>query len=364
MLVDALQKVGASRSIVLDENDVILAGNGVVEAASEAGLTKVQVVEADGDTIVAVRRRGLSDEQKRDLAIYDNRTAELATWNVEQLAADLKDGLDLSPFFFDEELKSILGDGPKVGLTDPDAVPAERPTGIVAGDLFELGAHRLLCGDCTVAGDVARLMGNVRASAVVTDSPYGIGRKGIANDDEDGQRKLFDGVLAAIPVRDGVVINFQSPRLFPAWLDAVRRHGHRFERALWFYDETDVTFPWRGWLMTSQMALVSTIGTPEWPEDVPFHHDCYIVKTAGQQDDSGNHPTAKPIDVVRNLLAHTVGLVYEPFAGSGTTFIAGEQLTRTCYGIELMPSYCQVIIDRWEAFTGQKAVKVGEAIRV
>jgi hypothetical protein len=107
MLVDALQKVGVSRSIVVDEDGVILAGNGVVEAASEAGITKVQIVEADGETLVAVRRRGLTAGQKRDLAIYDNRTAELAVWNVEQLAADLQNGEDLSAFFYDDELKAL-----------------------------------------------------------------------------------------------------------------------------------------------------------------------------------------------------------------------------------------------------------------
>lgn len=107
MLADALRKVGASRSIVVDEDGVILAGNGVVEAASEAGLTKVQIVEADGETIIAVRRRGLTEAQKRELAIYDNRTAELATWDVEQLKADTANGLDLAPFFFEDELKEL-----------------------------------------------------------------------------------------------------------------------------------------------------------------------------------------------------------------------------------------------------------------
>src|SRR5688572_20032022 len=81
MLVEALQKVGAARSIVIDEAGEVLAGNGVLEAAGEAGLTKLQIIEADGETIIAVRRTGLSDAQKRELAIYDNRTAELAEWN-------------------------------------------------------------------------------------------------------------------------------------------------------------------------------------------------------------------------------------------------------------------------------------------
>jgi hypothetical protein len=109
MLVDALQKVGAARSIVIDEEGVILAGNGVAEASAQAGLTKLQIVEADGETIVAVRRRGLTPEQKRQLAIFDNRTAELAEWNVEMLVADLQAGDDLSAYFLPEEIEKLTG---------------------------------------------------------------------------------------------------------------------------------------------------------------------------------------------------------------------------------------------------------------
>lgn len=119
MLTDALRVVGASRSIVVDEAGVILAGNGVVEAASAAGLTKLQIVDADGDTVVAVRRRGLTDVQKRQLAIYDNRTAELAEWNVAQLTADLQNGEDLTAFFVDDELKTL-------GVVVPNFGPAGK----------------------------------------------------------------------------------------------------------------------------------------------------------------------------------------------------------------------------------------------
>jgi len=107
MIVDALQKVGAARSIVIDEKNEVLAGNATLEAAAEAGLTKVKVVEADGTEVVAVRRTGLSDDQKRDLALYDNRAAELAEWDVEQLMQDVEAGVDLSGFFSDDELKSL-----------------------------------------------------------------------------------------------------------------------------------------------------------------------------------------------------------------------------------------------------------------
>jgi ParB-like chromosome segregation protein Spo0J len=109
MIVDALQAVGAARSIVIDEQNVVLAGNGVIDAAAQAGITKVQVVEADGDTIVAVQRRGLTGEQKRKLAMFDNRTNELSDWNPDQLREDKDAGLDLSPFFTEDELNKILG---------------------------------------------------------------------------------------------------------------------------------------------------------------------------------------------------------------------------------------------------------------
>jgi hypothetical protein len=112
MVVDALHKVGAARSIVIDEDNVILAGNGVTEAAAEAGITRVRVVEAAGDELIAVRRSGLTAEQKRALAIYDNRTAELAQWNPEQLGADAAAGLDLSPWFTDAEAARLIGGPP------------------------------------------------------------------------------------------------------------------------------------------------------------------------------------------------------------------------------------------------------------
>jgi hypothetical protein len=174
MVVDALHSVGAARSIVIDEDNVVLAGNGVTEAAAEAGITKVQVIDVDGSTLVAVRRKGLSEEQKRALAIYDNRTAELAEWNAEQLQADLDAGLSLQPWFSEEEQARLLKSGPKAGFTDPDAVPEERVTDIKLGDLFELGRHRLLCGDSTDPVLVERLMDGTRAGLMNTDPPYGV----------------------------------------------------------------------------------------------------------------------------------------------------------------------------------------------
>jgi hypothetical protein len=108
MVADAFRQVGAARSIVIDEQNVILAGNEATRGAASAGITKVRTIDAAGDELIAVRRRGLSPEQKRALAIYDNRTAELAEWNAEQLQADEAAGLDFKPFWTPEELQRLL----------------------------------------------------------------------------------------------------------------------------------------------------------------------------------------------------------------------------------------------------------------
>lgn len=109
MIVDALHQVGAARSIVVDEDNIILAGNGVIEAAAQAGIERVRVIEADGNEIIAVKRTGLTEEQKRKLALFDNRTAELAEWDAEQIAADLEAGLDFDGLFTEDELDKLIG---------------------------------------------------------------------------------------------------------------------------------------------------------------------------------------------------------------------------------------------------------------
>jgi hypothetical protein len=122
MLVASLQEVGAARSIVIDENNRVLAGNGTVAAAAEAGIENVQVVDADGETIIAVRRSGLSKDQKTRLALLDNRTADIAEWDVEMLASIAKDGVDINDLWSENELNLMIGD-----IQPPNDPRAEWP---------------------------------------------------------------------------------------------------------------------------------------------------------------------------------------------------------------------------------------------
>ena len=137
LIVDAMHAVGAARSIVIDENNVVLAGNATIDAAAEAGIERVRIVEADGDEVIAVRRAGLTAAQKRTLALADNRASELSTWNLDQLRADADAGLDLAAFFQPAELADLLGADAPVPRFEP--VDAEHR-------LDELQPH---CRTCT-----------------------------------------------------------------------------------------------------------------------------------------------------------------------------------------------------------------------
>ena len=143
MIRQALGEVGAARSIVIDERGVVLAGNGVLEAAADAGIERVQVVDADGETIIAVRRTGLSEEQKRKLALYDNRTAELATWDGEQLAADLEAGLSFDGLFSNDELQAIMEHAADEQLADERRAKDMLGTLSVDGYDLEINAAKL-----------------------------------------------------------------------------------------------------------------------------------------------------------------------------------------------------------------------------
>lgn len=374
MVSDALRAVGAARSIVIDEDNIILAGNGVTDACAEAGITRLRVIEADGNELIAVRRSGLTADQKRALAIYDNRTSELATWNVEQLQADLKDGLDFAPFFFEDELKALLADSAvKVGHTDPDAVPAERATDIQRGDLFALGAHRLLCGDCTSEADVMAPMGDVHSDFVLTDPPYGM--------DLDTD---WSGAIGAIgAIGHGTkgntypkVVGDDAP-FDPAALFALcNRAREMFLFGADYYAERIPARASGSWLVwdkrkPSQADAIGSEFELIWSKVKHkrrvLRHDWFGFLSSANSTEAHDrvHPTQKPTSLLVDILTQwgqSNDVVSDPYAGSGSTLLACEQLDRACYAIEIVPSYCQVIIDRWEQFTGQKAVKVGEAI--
>ena len=152
LIKESLQKYGAARSIVIDEENRILAGNGTIEGAKAAGIKNVRIIETNGDEIIAVKRSGLSEDEKVGLALADNRTGDLSEWDAEMLH-QLSEEHDLSPWFEQEDLDELFNAttlDPVEGNTDPDDVPEPPEDPITKpGDLWILGNHRLLCGDST-----------------------------------------------------------------------------------------------------------------------------------------------------------------------------------------------------------------------
>jgi ParB-like chromosome segregation protein Spo0J len=182
LIQESLKRYGAARSIVIDENNRILAGNGTIEGAKAAGIKNVRIIETDGDEIIAVKRTGLSEHDKVGLALADNRTSDLSDWDAEMLHR-LSEEQDISPWFDDDDLAEIIGEVEKLPgeeHTDPDDVPEVDEEAVITkpGDLWILGDHRLLCGDSTDTVAMERLIQKEPADLWITDPPYNVNYEG------------------------------------------------------------------------------------------------------------------------------------------------------------------------------------------
>jgi DNA modification methylase len=377
LITDALREVGAARSIVIDETGTILAGNATVEAAGNAGIDRVRIVEADGSELIAVRRSGLSPEQKRRLALLDNRTAELAEWDTTVLASFAED-TDLSGLWEADELVDLLATGEVPGalLGDPEDVP-ELPADPVTqpGDLWLLGPHRLLCGDTTRREDLERLMAGERAACLWTDPPYGVGYVGgtkdaltLANDDAAGLEGLLRASFATVTdvLVPGAAFYIAHPAgpLSVVFLQVVTDLGWKLRQMLvWVKDR--LVLGHSDYHYIHEPILYGFLpgggrrgrGAAGWYGDDSQTSVFAIPRPSASPD----HPTSKPVALVSAMLGNSTkrgDVILDPFGGSGSTLIAGEQLGRCCRLLELDPRYCDVVVKRWEGLTGQTAERV------
>jgi len=234
--------------------------------------------------------------------------------------------------------------------------------GVTLGDIWQLGPHRLLCGDCRDASALDRLMQGERVQAVVTDPIYGTSRPGVAQDDEDPGR-IAMAAAKLLPGDDLLCAVFQSPRLLLGWIEALRSAGFTFERLLWMYKDAQTAYPWRGWLLKSETIILASRGKPAWQDVHPYAHDCYDVhEVRGELDeDIGWHGSIKPLSVVADLVQRLCpprGLVFDGFLGSGTTLMACEQTGRVCRGVEIEEANVAVILERYTRATGTQPVRL------
>ena len=376
LIAESLKQFGAARSIVIDEDNRILAGNGTIEGAKAAGIENVRVIETDGTEIIAVKRTGLSEDEKIGLALADNRTSDLSDWDKDMLQ-QLSEEHDVAPWFDADDLAAILGEVeqlPAEGLTDADDVPEapEKPI-TKPGDLWILGDHRLLCGDSTDVLAVERLMAGQKADMVFTDPPYGISydeswRKAgskyfggstdykVANDHIADWSQVFSLMQADVAyvwhdhrfaalVAEGLLEAGYEVKQQIVWLKPfgiMSRQDYNWQHeCAWYAIKKGTSHQWAG----------DKKQTTVWPATVPNH------PMAPDDDARTVHPTQKPVDLaITAIQNHSVKLVLDLFGGSGSTLIACEKTFRYCRMMELDPTYCDVIVKRWEDFTGKKAM--------
>jgi DNA modification methylase len=403
----SIQEFGFRQPIVVDDEGVIIIGHTRFKAAKKLGLTEVPVHIA----------RGLSPEKIKALRIADNKTAEIAEWNLELLPIELAElqamDFDLGLLGFDQdELAKLLDPGVQEGLCDPDEVPAPPDEAITKpGDLWVLGEHRLLCGDSSKPADVDRLLDGQPIHLVNTDPPYNVKVEPRSNNAIAAGLSSFQGTThhqkldverhpekakptgKKLRAKDRPLANdFVSDQEFDALLDA------------WFGNIARVLVPGRGFyiwggyancgnyppflkkheLYFSQAIIwvkehpVLTrkdfMGNHEWcfygwregaahvylgPNNAT---DVWSVKKVNPQ--SMVHLTEKPVELAVRAMQYSSRAgenVLDLFGGSGSTLIAAEQTSRKAFLMELDPLYCDVTVQRFERFTGRKAERIAQA---
>lgn len=360
-VAESMEQVGYITPIVIDENRLILAGETRCKALKKRGVKRDKVLQV----------LGLTEEQKKKYRLLDNKVGEIAEWDLDLLAGELEavdfDGFD---FGFDDLLGDLSdGEGEEAQAVDDNYDPElpEEPKS-KRGDIWQLGRHRLMCGDSTDITDIVKLMGEKLADLLLTDPPYNVNYEGgtgltIQNDNmEDAAFRQF--LQDAFKCADAVM---KPGAVFYIW--HADSEGFNFRGAC-----HDIGWQVRQCLIWNKNALVLGRQDYQWK-----HEPCLYGWKGGashiwlgdrsqttvldydKPSKSDIHPTMKPIPLfdyqIRNSCPNG-GIVLDLFNGSGTTIMACEQNGRCAYCCELDPKYVDAAIERWEHFTGEKAVLI------
>ena len=372
-IAGSIKEFGFNNPVLVDEDNGIIAGHGRVMAAQKLGLQAVP----------CIRLAHLSDTQRKAYVIADNRLALNAGWDDQMLTLELQelDGedFDLSLLGFEaDELNALLNPIKETeGLTDEDAVPdvPEEPK-TKPGDIYQLGRHRLMCGDSTSIDAVEKLMDGGKADLTFTSPPYNANTKAGDGDifTSKKSKKLYgegysdnlqssqyvDFATSVLEncflVTDGFVfwnVSYNANSRFEYIQQISNRLPNLIEQICW---KKTSTIPFKGSLMRDwePIYLFSTNGNLLGLDEVVSNF--WQVSNTNSQTE--NHKACFPVELPEKgikLIKQKTGIVFDPFGGSGTTMIACEKLGRTNFTMELDPKYCDVIVKRWEDFTGQKA---------
>jgi DNA modification methylase len=386
-LAASIREWGWTTPILVSPDGGVIAGHGRLLAARQLGMVNVPVIVAEG----------WSEPKTRAYVLADNQLALQAGWDNELLALELGElgelGFDLDLTGFGEDEIAALTPGGTEGLTDPDEVPEPPAEPITkAGDLWLLGDHRLLCGDSTKAEDVARLMGGEKADLCFTSPPYNAGNSktgaydGMKRTDfkkmyvHDLDRMTSDEYKAFLLSVLDRVTEIATESACVLWNVAYNANSRReygevaFGHSALKVQETIVWDKSHGMnvagnhVYSRSAEFVFLLAKTEKycsNQNGGVYWNVWRISTRDGDNMHNGHGASFPVALPsQGITQHSCegDTVYEPFCGSGTTLIAAEQLGRKCYGMEISPAYCDVIVKRWEQFTGKQATR--ESARV
>lgn len=398
----SIKEFGFKVPLVIDSAGVIVAGHTRHKAAKKLGLQKVPCIVADD----------LTPEQVKAFRLADNKVGELATWNTELEFLELSEldkiGIDMSLFGFDPIQQTDRGEVVEDPVPEPDT---SKPAVTKRGDVWELGRHRLICGDSTDAATIEKLTQGAAVDMILTDPPYNVdygakndmlnradkgnrNARAIENDKMsdanfysfllDVYKNLFgaakDGAAIYICHADTESVNF---------INAFKEAGfYLSERLVWnknFMVLGRCDYHWKhepilyGWkpgaahyftdsrsetTVLEDKRDLNKMSKPElkaYIKELLQNGPPATVIDMDKPIKNADHPTMKPVKLIAYLIRNSSRpgeIVLDVFGGSGSTLMAAEQTGRTCYTCELDERYCDVIVKRWEAFTGEKAVKL------
>ena len=387
-IADSITAFGFVVPILVDEAGAIIAGHGRHAAAQLLALEQVPVTEV----------KGLSEAKRRALALADNKIAENAGWNRELLAAELPEladllvieGLDIAiTGFAPVEIDQITADFEEDSSDPADTIDptwTTAPPVTKPGDIWELGRHRLLCGDARTAGDLAKLMGEAQAAMAFLDPPYNVRVRDIVG---RGRVKHAEFAMASGELSRGDFVDFLKSTLGAA--AAVSRagavhfvcmdwrhvgelleasdtaYGHTLNLAVWVKSNAG-----QGSFYRSQHELVGVFRVGEEPHlnnielgrhgrsrSNVWHYAGVNTFRTGRLDELKSHPTVKPVALVADAMRDCTrrgDIVLDTFCGSGTTILAAERVGRRAYTLELEPRFVDVAIRRWQAYSRKDAV--------
>lgn len=362
-IASSIREFGFVNPVLIDKEFNIIAGHGRVMAAKKLGLTEVPCVYVEG----------LTEAQRKAYILADNRLGELAEWDMDIVTSELE---ALQQFDFDIDLTGFeLPDEEDDAEVVEDEVPdvPEQPV-TKLGDLWQLGEHRLICGDSTDPAVIDRLMDGVKADMVFTDPPYNIASdsknfsadvsKAMKNLSESEWDKNFDilevldNILASIAENATVYVCTSHFLASDIW-KWMKEWSDHYSYCVWSKPNPMPSLSKRHWTWNTELICYATRGKHTF--NFPKEGHALSTWTINKKNGKTGHPTEKPVEVPAMAVSHSSkenDIVLDLFGGSGSTLIACEQLNRRCYMSELDPHYCDVIIQRWEKLTGKKAVLI------